>query len=96
MIIIISYIKSNPSGHGKLSSFFIFIIDSDVKCQGIVGGLEGIDDELDNIGITFVRTRNEEYPYRTHDISSFPILGMYINGGNFIQYEGMNNLVLIY
>ena len=62
---------------------------SDVTCQGIVEGLEGIDDELDNIGITFVRTRNEEYPYTAHDISSFPVLGIYRNGGNFIQYEGI-------
>ena len=61
---------------------------SDVKCQGIIEGLEGIDDELDNIGITFVKTRNEDYPYTTHDISSFPVMGVYRNGGDFVQYEG--------
>ena len=52
-------------------------------------GLEGIDDEVDEIGIAFVKTRNEDYPYRTHDISSFPVLGLYRNGGDFIQYDGM-------
>ena len=56
--------------------------------------MEGIDDELDNIGVAFVRTRDEEYPDVTHDISSFPALGLYRNGGNFIQYEGNNNDLL--
>ena len=61
---------------------------SDTTCQGIVEGLEGIDDELDNIGITFVKTKDEDYPYKTHDISYFPVLGIYRNGGNFVKYEG--------
>ena len=64
------------------------LLYSDTTCQGVVEGLEGIDDEVDEIGIAFVKTRNEDYPYRTHDISSFPVLGLYRNGGEFIQYEG--------
>lgn len=66
---------------------------SDTTCQGVVEGLEGIDDEVDEIGIAFVKTRNEDYPYRTHDISSFPVLGLYRNGGDFVQYEGRDDLV---
>ena len=69
---------------------------SDTTCQGVVEGLEGIDDEVDDIGIAFVKTRNEDYPYRTHDISSFPVLGLYRNGGDFIQYEGMRIWKQIY
>ena len=67
---------------------FIHLLFSDTTCQGIVEGLEGIDDELDTIGITFVKTRNEEYPQNAHDISYFPVLGIYRNGGNFVQYDG--------
>ena len=71
-----------------ISYYFFCLPCSDTTCQGVVEGLEGIDDEVDEIGIAFVKTRNEDYPYRTHDISSFPVLGLYRNGGDFIQYEG--------
>ena len=73
----------------KLECIIPFLTFSDTTCQGVVEGLEGIDDEVDEIGIAFVKTRNEDYPYRTHDISSFPVLGLYRNGGDFIQYDGM-------
>ena len=34
------------------------------ECEKILRGLETIDDELSNIGIAFVQTDNEDYPFR--------------------------------
>lgn len=48
----------------------------DEACQDILEGLEEIDDELDAIGIAFVQTRDEDYPYNQHGISYFPALGL--------------------
>ena len=57
----------------------------DEACQDVLQGLEDIDDELDTVGIAFVQTKDQDYPYKMHQISSFPALGLYRNG-DFIQY----------
>ena len=54
-----------------------------------LAGLETIDDELNDIGIAFVQTDNEDYPFRVHAIETFPAVGLYRNG-EFLQYTGDN------
>ena len=46
-------------------------------CEKVLRGLESIDDELSEIGIAFVQTDNEDYPFRVHAISAFPALALY-------------------
>ena len=60
-------------------------------CEKVLRGLESIDDELSEIGIAFVQTDNEDYPFRVHAISAFPALALYRNG-EFLQYPEENNL----
>ena len=60
-------------------------------CEKVLRGLESIDDELSEIGIAFVQTDNEDYPFRVHAISAFPALALYRNG-EFLQYPAENNL----
>ena len=59
--------------------------DQDATCQKIRDNLEDIDDKLDAIGIAFVQTPDEDYPYNEHEISTLPALGLYRNG-HFVQY----------
>ena len=59
------------------------------ECEKVLRGLETIDDELNNIGIAFVQTANEDYPFRVHAIETFPTVGLYRNG-DFIAYAGDN------
>ena len=61
--------------------------ESVTDCEKVLRGLETIDDELNDIGIAFVQTDNEEYPYNKHAIEVFPAVGLYRNG-DFIQYPG--------
>ena len=60
---------------------------SDEPCQDLIEKLETIDDELANIGITFVQTKDPDYPYNAHEIPVLPALGLYRNG-DFILYSG--------
>lgn len=60
-------------------------------CEKVLKGLETIDDELNAIGIAFVQTTNEDYPFRVHAIESFPAVGIYRNG-DFLQYPVGNDL----
>ena len=61
--------------------------ESITDCEKVLRGLETIDDELNDIGIAFVQTDNEEYPYNKHAIEAFPAVGLYRNG-DFIRYPG--------
>ena len=61
--------------------------ESITDCEKVLRGLETIDDELNDIGIAFVQTENEDYPYNKHAIEAFPAVGLYRNG-DFIQYPG--------
>ena len=56
-------------------------------CERLYKGLELIDDELNEVGIAFVQTQNEDYPFRVHAIETFPAVGLYRNG-EFLQYPG--------
>lgn len=56
-------------------------------CEKVLRGLETIDDELNTIGIAFVQTPNEDYPFRVHAIETFPAVGIYRNG-DFMLYPG--------
>ena len=58
-------------------------------CEKVLRGLETIDDELNDIGIAFVQTDNEEYPFSKHGIETFPAVGIYRNS-EFLQYPGEN------
>ena len=49
------------------------------KCADILEFLENMDDELDERGISFVQTKDEDYPHLKHQISSFPSLVLYRN-----------------
>ena len=63
--------------------------ESLTDCEKVLRGLETIDDELNAIGIAFVQTTNEDYPFREHAIETFPAVGIYRNG-DFLQYLGDN------
>ncbi len=52
---------------------------SDEHCKSILEGLEEIDDELDTIRISFVQTRDEDYLFKAHEITTLPALGLYRN-----------------
>lgn len=56
-------------------------------CSKVLRGLETIDDELHDVGISFVQTDNVDYPFRVHAISDLPAVGLYRNG-DFLQYTG--------
>ncbi len=57
------------------------------SCKKILRRLEEIDDEVGTVGIAFVQTDNEDYPFRVHAISDLPAVGLYRNG-DFLQYPG--------
>ena len=52
---------------------------ADSKCKSILDGLETIDDELDGIKVSFVQTRDIDYPFKAHEIEVLPALGLYRN-----------------
>ena len=56
-------------------------------CDNILEFLEDIDDELDERGISFVQTDDEDFPLLKHQITSFPSLVLYRNG-HVIKFEG--------
>ena len=60
---------------------------TDESCQDLIEKLETIDDELANIGIMFVQTKDLDYPYNAHEIPALPALGLYRNG-DFLLYNG--------
>ena len=61
--------------------------DNLTDCEKVLRGLETIDDELSSVGISFVQSDNEDFPFRVHAITTFPALGLYRNG-EFLQYPG--------
>eukprot|EP00095_Tigriopus_kingsejongensis_P000183 snap_masked-scaffold487_size158652-processed-gene-0.30 protein:Tk00183 transcript:snap_masked-scaffold487_size158652-processed-gene-0.30-mRNA-1 annotation:"hypothetical protein DAPPUDRAFT_202746" len=56
-------------------------------CQELLEILEEIDDDLDQIGIHFVRTSNVEFAQNTLDLQKIPALGLYRNG-HWLHYIG--------
>ena len=48
-------------------------------CDDILDFLENVDDEMDEKGIAFVQTKDEDYPNLKHQISEFPALVLYRN-----------------
>ena len=56
-------------------------------CEEVLEFLENVDDELDDKGIAFVQTDNEDFPLIKHHISKFPALAFFRNG-NPIVYDG--------
>lgn len=69
-----------------LGIFFSGPCDTE-ECQEVLQNLEEIDDDLEAIGISFVRTQNTEYAESTLEIEKFPALGLYRNGA-FLKYKG--------
>ena len=57
------------------------------KCESILEFLENIDDELDERGISFVQTDDEDFPLLKHQITSFPALVLYRNS-DVLKFEG--------
>ena len=54
--------------------------DDDVckdKVKGILDGLETINDDVNNVGIEFVMTREKRLAKKEYGVTSFPALGLF-------------------
>ena len=54
----------------------------------IVASLETINDDINNIGIEFVMTKEKKLGRQECSISSFPALALFRNGGHCTTYPG--------
>ncbi len=57
------------------------------ESQEVQQAVTGANEELAEIGIKVVKTKDREYPYEKHEIQHFPSMGLYRNG-LFLQYDG--------
>ena len=53
-----------------------------------MAGLENINDDINNIGIEFVMTKEKKMGRQECGISSFPALALFRNGGHCTAYTG--------
>lgn len=71
--------------------FLLFIDDNnDRKSQKVLGELENIDDECDQLGIVFVKIDNEDEA-KEYGLDKVPGL-IYFEGGIPTKYTGNNNI----
>ena len=70
-----------------LAALYTGACDDVEKCESILEFLENIDDELDERGISFVQTDDEEFALLKHQIAQFPAIVLYRNG-NPLKFEG--------
>ena len=63
----------------------------DAKCKEkiktILDGMETINDDVNNVGIEFVKTRERRLAKKEYGVTSFPALGLFRNG-HFLGFEG--------
>ncbi len=62
--------------------------DCQDKVTQIVAGLENINDDINNIGIEFVMTKEKKMGRQECGISSFPALALFRNGDHCTTYTG--------
>ena len=60
--------------------------NKEVDCDEVLADLETIDEDLDDIGIMMVTTKDNEVA-TDNGVRDFPAIGLFRNG-QFIQYEG--------
>ena len=60
---------------------------TDQECERVLRELEGIDDELDDMGIALVTTEDIKYAGSVLGVRTFPSLGIFRNG-DFKPYQG--------
>ena len=71
-----------------VATFFMAKCESDdCETKEILAGLETINDDVNNVGIEFVMTKDRRLAKREFGVSSFPSLGLFRNG-NFLPYTG--------
>ena len=63
----------------------------DAKCKEkiktILDGMETINDDVNNVGIEFVKTRERRLAKKEYGVTSFPALGLFRNG-HFLGFDG--------
>ena len=65
----------------------------DCETKEILAGLETINDDVNNVGIEFVMTKDRRLAKREFGVTSFPALGLFRNG-HFLAFVGdMKNTV---
>jgi hypothetical protein len=57
------------------------------KVKNILSGMETINDDVNNVGIEFVMTKEKRLAKKEYGVGSFPTLGLFRNG-DFIVFEG--------
>ncbi len=66
------------------------------KTRDILIGLETINDDVNNVGIEFVMTREKRFAKAEYGVSTFPSVGLFRNG-HYLGYDGdlMNRLQVL-
>jgi hypothetical protein len=59
----------------------------DGQCHEALEALTRANEDLAKVGIKVVKTRDEAYPAKEHQIEAFPAVGLYRNG-QFLRYGG--------
>lgn len=54
------------------------------KCEEILDYLENVDDDMDQRGIAFVQTEDEDFPLLKHQLSELPAIVLFRNGDPLI------------
>ena len=62
----------------------------DNKIKDILSGLETINDDVNNVGIEFVMTKDKRLAKREYGVPSFPALGLFRNG-HYLAFDGNIN-----
>ena len=57
------------------------------KAKNTLDGLETINDDVNNVGIEFVMTREKKLAKKEYGVSSFPALGLFRNG-DYLGFDG--------
>ncbi len=75
-----------------VATFFMGKCDKDDdackdKVKDILAGLETINDDVNNVGIEFVMTREKRLAKKEYGVGSFPALGLFRNG-HFLTFDG--------
>ena len=62
--------------------------DCEDRSTRIIAGLENINDDINNIGIEFVMTKEKKMGRQLCGITSFPALALFRNGGHCNPFPG--------
>lgn len=62
--------------------------DCGEKISRIVAVMENINDDINNIGIEFVMTKEKKMARQACSVTSFPALALFRNGGHCTTYTG--------